>query len=101
MEPFKIDCATRSKIVEGWPSFRERKQRMLEALLSPGGYRGQKAENDAVPVAATTLVALRLARAYKELEQWKKPAVLFKPGGKPCPQELLWTYLYQQGLEEL
>ncbi len=70
-------------------------------LLSPGGYRGQKAEEDAVPVAATTLVALRLARAYKELDQWKKPAVLFKPGNKPSPQELLWTYLYQQGLEEL
>jgi hypothetical protein len=70
-------------------------------LLSPGGYRGQKAENDAVPVAATTLVALRLARAYKELGQWRKPTILFKPGGKPCPQELLWTYLYQQGLEDL
>lgn len=70
-------------------------------LLSPGGYRGQKADNHVIPVAATTLVALRLARAYKELEQWKKPAVLFKPGGKPSPQELLWTYLYQQGLEEL
>jgi hypothetical protein len=70
-------------------------------LLSPGGYRGQRAESDSVPLAATTLVALRLAQAYKELARWQAPQTLFEPGDKPSPQELLWTFLYQQGIEDL
>jgi hypothetical protein len=69
-------------------------------LLSPGGYRGQKASSERIPEAATPLVALRLARAYLEIGKWKKPDRLFGGGKKPDPQSLLWTYLYQNGLEE-
>lgn len=31
MEPFKIDSATRATIIETWPNFCERRQRMFEA----------------------------------------------------------------------
>lgn len=68
-------------------------------LLSPGGYRGQKAKAARIPDAATTLVALRLARAYAEIGKWKEPKELFKGDEKPDPQTLLWLYLYQHGLE--
>lgn len=68
-------------------------------LFSPGGYRGQKAEAESIPIAATALVALRLAGAYKELGLWRAPVAPFCQGEKCSPQELLWTYLYQLGLE--
>jgi len=70
-------------------------------MFSPGGYRGQKASDMKIPEAATTLVALRLARAYKEIGKWQRPARLFELGDKPAPQEILWLYLYQQGLDDL
>jgi len=69
-------------------------------LLSPGGYRGQRATSQRIPEAATHLVALRLARAYKEIGKWRAPDTLFGFGDKPDPQHLLWTYLYQNGLED-
>jgi len=69
-------------------------------LLSPGGYRGQKASSQRIPDAATPLVALRLAKAYKEVGKWNKPESLFGFGGKPDPQCLLWTHLYQHGLDD-
>jgi hypothetical protein len=69
-------------------------------LLSPGGYRGSKASSMKIPVAATTLVALRLARAYEEIGKWQEPESVFDKGHKPDPQTLLWLYLYQQGLEK-
>ncbi|HGE71299.1 TPA: hypothetical protein ENX78_10720 [Candidatus Poribacteria bacterium] len=69
-------------------------------LLSPGGYRGQKATSQRIPNAATPFVALKLAKAYKEIGKWNKPESLFGFGGKPDPQCLLWTYLYQHGLDD-
>ena len=69
-------------------------------LLSPGGYRGQKAARERIPEAATLLCAMRLARAYKEIGQWKRPKDLFSSGEKPSPQALLWMFLHQRGLEE-
>jgi len=68
-------------------------------LLSPGGYRGQKAGSSRVPQAATLLCALRLARAYSETGRWRKPQNPFG-GGKPDPQTLLWLYLHQHGIDE-
>ena len=70
-------------------------------LLSPGGYRGQKAKRTRIPEAATLLSALRLARAYREAGRWQKPDIVFAGGGKPDPQSLLWIYLYQHGIEDL
>lgn len=70
-------------------------------LLSPGGYRGQKAETVRVPEAATLLCALRLAGAYKELGQWQEASEVFYRAGKPTPQELLWMFLHQHGAEDL
>lgn len=69
-------------------------------LLSPSGHRGKQASRQRIPEAATPLVALRLAKAYKEIGKWEKPDTLFGVGKKPNPQHLLWTYLYQNGLEE-
>ena len=69
-------------------------------LLSPGRYRGQKATSQRIPDAATPLVALRLAKAYKKIGKWNKPESLFGFGGKPDPQCLLWTHLYQHGLDD-
>jgi hypothetical protein len=69
-------------------------------LFSPGGYRGQKASSYRIPNAATPLVALRLAKAYKEVGKWEKPDSLFGSGDKPTPQCLLWTYLHQHGLDD-
>jgi hypothetical protein len=70
-------------------------------LLSPGGYRGQKAETTRVPQAATLLCALRLARAYHEMGRWQTPANPFAGGDKPDPQTLLWVYLHQHGIDEV
>ncbi len=69
-------------------------------LLSPGGYRGQKASSERIPEAATPLVALKLARAYKEIGKWEPPRSFLEGGEKPSPQTLLWIYLYQCGLDE-
>jgi hypothetical protein len=69
-------------------------------LLSPSGHRGKQASRQRIPEAATPLVAIRLAKAYKEIGKWDKPDTLFGVGKKPNPQHLLWTYLYQNGLEE-
>ena len=69
-------------------------------ILSPGGYRGQKASSERMPEAATPLVALRLAKAFQEIGKWERQESLLKGGEKPSPQSLLWTYLYQCGLEE-
>lgn len=46
-------------------------------LLSPSGYRGKQASRQGIPEAATPLVALRLACAYKEIGKWSKPDTLF------------------------
>lgn len=69
-------------------------------LLSPGGFRGQKAQTTRIPQAATLLCALRLARAYKEIGRWRTPDRLFGGGDKPDPQTLLWLYLHQHGIDE-
>lgn len=69
-------------------------------LLSPGGYRGQKATRQRIPEAATLLCALRLARAYKEIGRWRRPERPFAGGEKPDPQTLLWMYLHQHGVED-
>jgi len=69
-------------------------------LLSPGGYRGQKAETTRIPPAATLLCALRLAQAYKEIGRWHQPEHPFGGGKKPTPQTLLWIYLHQHGASE-
>ncbi|MBC7287687.1 MAG: hypothetical protein H5T86_06500 [Armatimonadetes bacterium] len=69
-------------------------------LLSPGGYRGQKASRERIPEAATLLCALRLARAYKEIGRWRRPERPFSGGEKPDPQTLLWLYLHQHGIED-
>jgi hypothetical protein len=70
-------------------------------LLSPGGYRGQKAEASRVPQAATLLCALRLSRAYQEIGHWRRPESPFSGGDKPDPQTLLWVYLHQHGVDDL
>jgi hypothetical protein len=60
----------------------------VNSLFSPGAYRGQRADGEAIPRAATPLVALRLAQAYQELSQWNVPATLFRPGEKCTPDFL-------------
>ncbi len=69
-------------------------------LLSPGGYRGQKASRQRIPEAATLLCALKLARAYKEIGRWRRPDNPFRSGDKPDPQTLLWLYLHQHGIDD-
>lgn len=69
-------------------------------LLSPGGYRGQKAARTRIPEAATLLCALRLAHAYREIGRWHEPETVFAGGDKPDPQTLLWVYLHQHGIED-
>lgn len=69
-------------------------------LLSPGGYRGNTAdEADHIDEGDRRLAALKLAQAYKEIGKWEADREGFYSDEKPTPLQLLWRYLYQQGVE--
>lgn len=69
-------------------------------LLSPGGYRGNLAdEKEEFTEGGRFYVALTLAKAYKEIGKWREAREGFYTEDKPTPIQLLWRYLYQNGVE--
>lgn len=68
-------------------------------LLSPGGYRGNTAdESEQIDEGDRLLAALKLARAYDEVGKWEVDREGFYSDEKPTPVQLLWRYLYQKGV---
>jgi len=68
-------------------------------LLSPGGYRGNTAdESGYIDEGDRLLAALKLARAYREIGRWEADPRGFYTAAKPTPVQLLWRYLYQRGV---
>lgn len=68
-------------------------------LLSPGGYRGNTAdESPEIDEGDRLLAALKLARAYDELGKWEADREAFYDAEKPTPVQLLWRYLHQKGV---
>ncbi|MFB6214305.1 MAG: hypothetical protein ABEI54_00405 [Candidatus Bipolaricaulia bacterium] len=69
-------------------------------LLSPGGYRGNLAdEKENITEGDRFNAALKLAKAYKEVGKWREANEGFYNAEKPTPVQLLWRYLYQNGVE--
>jgi len=68
-------------------------------LLSPGGYRGNTAEESPeFQEGDRLLAALKLARAYDEVGRWEPDREGFYAAEKPTPVQLLWRFLYQRGV---
>ncbi|MFB6079581.1 MAG: hypothetical protein ABEJ81_01065 [Haloferacaceae archaeon] len=68
-------------------------------LLSPGGYRGNTADElEGFDEGDRLLAALKLARAYDEVGKWEADRRGFHSAEKPSPVQLLWRYLYQNGV---